>query len=100
MTRFCRVFMLLAFMNAGCGDDSVAVTPLPPTDRAKSYLEETAKTGDPIGSGEQELREQFEQIQQVDPAKGERLLKELDELAAMSNSGKIKAKAQAMAAEL
>ncbi len=98
-----RPYLILAMLCAfaiGCGDESVEVEAPAPSSRAKQLLEATAESGQPLGSGQQELQEQFEQIKAADPAKGEQLLKDLDELAGMSSSAKIKAKAKTMAAEL
>jgi len=89
---------VLAFV--GCGDDGgVAVQPPPPPD-AKALLLSIAESGQPIGSGGEELRVELEKVKATDAAKGDQLLKELGELSSMNNPAQIKAKAKAMADQL
>jgi hypothetical protein len=74
------------------------VTPPPPTP-AKAMLTDVATSGE-LGSGAASIREALEALKKTDAAKGEELLKDLDDLEKTSNPAQIKAKAKAMADKL
>ena len=91
--------LFLVLMFAGCGSDSAPTTASAPA-TAKVMLKGIAESGEPIGRERDDLRQAFEQLKATDGAKGEKLLKQLDELSALSHSPKIRAKASAMASQL
>lgn len=86
---------------SACGGNapkSVDVTPAAPP-AAKAILNEMAETGS-VGSAAESIRESLTSMRETDAAKADALLKELDELEAMSNPAQIKSKAKAMADKL
>lgn len=95
--------LLLAIVVAaaiGCGvkEEVKTVTPAGPPP-AKAMLEEVAKTGE-LGSGAMEIRSSLETVKGADAAKGEALLKDMDELEKLGDPEQIKAKAAEMAGKL
>lgn len=103
MRRITETVCLFACLclAVGCGGPSdteieVEVVVVP----AKQMLEEVAETG-VLGSGEMEIRDALEGMKvSGDAAKADELLKELDELNAISDENQIKSKAASMAAKL
>ena len=90
---------LLMSVALGCnsGPESVDVTP--PASPGKAVLEDIANTGE-ISSGIMELDTVVADVKAKDPAKGEKLAKELDELKSLRDPAQIKAKAKSMADQL
>jgi Arc/MetJ-type ribon-helix-helix transcriptional regulator len=84
----------------GCGGnvESEAVQPAGPPS-VKPMLEEIAASG-AVGSGAETIREALTTLKASDAAKAEELLKDLDELEAMSDPSRIRQKAKAMADKL
>lgn len=98
--RVGRAFgLLLVLVLAGCGGasgpsaDATAAT-------AKAVLTGIAQSGEPLGKEREELQKVFEQLKATDAAKGENLLRQLEELASLNKAPQIRAKAAAMAAQL
>ena len=87
----------------GCnqaGTSSKKSGPPPSTATAKSVLEDVAKTGR-VGSGMAGLNQYVESLRKSDPAKGEALAKEIDEMKKLSGTpDAMKAKAKAIADKL
>jgi len=101
--RFASLLIVVALI-CGCsggqaGPKSVRVTPPSPAENAKATLKEFAETGQ-VGSGLMLVRENFEAIKKTDAAKGDALLKELDELGKAKNPDEVKAKAKALMEKL
>lgn len=94
-------FALAMLSFVGCGPASVTsepVTPAPPP-AAKAMLTELASSGE-LGSGAESIRAALEELKATDAAKGEDLLKDMDQLEKMTDPSKVKAKAKAMADKL
>jgi hypothetical protein len=99
------LLVVLVAAIAGCGAksfDSVTVEPLPAVpaaQKAKTLLEEVAKTGE-LGSGAEEIKMTLEELKSADVAKGDELLKDMQQLEAARDPSAIKSKAKAMADKL
>ena len=97
VAMFSACFVCLAL---GCGRTSRHPRRVSaPPSVAKPLLEDLAKTGE-MGSAVGAIPEALEGMKQTDAAKAEKLLKELDQIQALSNPEQIKAKAKAMASQL
>lgn len=100
---FKRLFAVLALaaILTGCGSSNRAVPVKPPAaqEQVKSILQDLAKTGE-LTSGITVLRQQLEEIKKTDAAKGDALLKDLNELEKGRDAATIKAKAQKMLEKL
>lgn len=93
------VVAIMCVMALGCnpGPKTEEVTPM--ANPAKRALEGIAQSGE-MTSGMVEVEGELANLKQTDPAKGEKLMKEYDELKVMSDPAQIKAKAKAMADQL
>ncbi len=101
--RFMALVLVLGLL-VGCSGQpgSISVTPPPqqaPADAAKAALKDMADSGQ-VGSGIMAVRENLEKLKSTDAAKGEALLKELDELSKLNQPDAVKAKAKAMMEKL
>lgn len=91
---------LLLIAVIGCGgrrEGGQAVQPPPPS--AKATLEKIASSGNLVADKDQ-LREELMGLGESDPAKSEELLGDFEQLATLSDSAAIKAKAKEMADKL
>lgn len=90
---------VLGVVLAGCtsGTKSEAVTPV--ANPAKGILESMAQTGQ-MTSGIVEVEGEIANLKAQDPAKGEKLAKELDDLKKQSDPSQIKSRAKAIADQL
>lgn len=105
MQSFRLFFVSLVLFAAGCGArtfESVTVEPLPtipPAQKAKTLLEEVAKTGQ-LGSGAEEIKMTLEELKKTDAAKADLLLKDMQQLEAARDPNAAMAKAREMAGKL
>jgi hypothetical protein len=84
----------------GCGPTDTVVEVEEVVVPAKAMLEDVAETGE-LGSASMEIRDALEGMKvEGDAAKADALLKELDELDALSDPNQIKKKASSMAGQL
>ena len=97
------VALSVAALVIGCnqaGTSSAKKGPPPSTATAKSVLEDVAKTGR-VGSGMMALSDYVANLSKSDPAKGEALAKEIDEMKKLSGTpDAMKAKAKEIADKL
>ena len=77
----------------------VRVRPVAPLVSAKAAMEAAAANGQ-ITSGLDDVQAAFEELKAADPEKGEKLLKELEELQKARSPDEVKAKAKAIASQL
>lgn len=93
------VLLLTVSLLAGCDKRPAAIPVTPPktapAEEAKAGLKHAAETGQ-IGSELMMIRENLEKLKSTDAAKGEALLKDLDDLSKASQPDAVKAKAKAM----
>lgn len=105
MTSLRWMLLLLVAAAVGCGSksfESISVEPLPtvpPAQKAKSMLESVASSGQ-LGSGAMELRTTLEELKKTDAAKGDLLLKDLQQLESTPEGAGMMAKAKEMAGKL
>lgn len=84
----------------GCSKGGeVQQTPDVVVQQAKAYLQDLAAQGQP-NSGMMSLQSNLESLKATDPAKGEALLKDYEELNKLQDANQIKAKAKAMLEKL
>jgi len=102
MTRYGFIVGTLSLLAAvGCGDKGVPVD----TSQVKAptgvqMLEDAASTGQPVGSGGQEIQNEINRIKEKDPAKAARLQKQFDKLITLQNPAQVKAAAKAMLGDM
>jgi len=104
---FPGLLIALSLALPGCGGpatsenapDVKADRPLGSTDELKKLLEEIANTG-ATGSAAAGLRPSIEELQKTNSAKGNALMKDLNQLEQAENSEQVKAIAKRMAAQL
>lgn len=86
---------------SGCGDNNnlkrEKVTP--PPNSALGLLLDISNTGT-VGSNTMLIREELEKLKVGDPARGDQLIKELDQLEKTTNPAQIKSMAKKMAGKL
>jgi hypothetical protein len=104
IARFLVLACTLGFM-VGCGGEKENVVvvdgKLPgPAELIKKTLEETASSGAPIGSGGFNLQTWADQMAATDPEKSKVLLQGINELSALQDAAKIKAKAKELLGKL
>lgn len=96
-----RVVIVLGMIGVwGCSGEPAAL-PVKATgfEQVKPILETYAQTGT-LDSGVVALRQQLEKRKEAEPAKAEELLKAVDELQALKDASKIKAKASEILGKL
>lgn len=103
---FPALLIALSLALSGCGGPTTTQNapikedkPLGSTAELKKLLEEIASTG-ATGSAAAGLRPSIEELQKTDSAKGNALMKDLNQLEQTENSEQAKAIAKRMAAQL
>lgn len=105
-TRLASYLASLALLGSlalsGCDDNPNNLTRekvTPPPNSALALLLDISETGS-VGSNTMLIREELEQLKVGDPAKGDQLIKELDQLEKAADPAKIKSIAKKMADKL
>lgn len=93
------IAVLLFALSIGCNNEPSPVTVSPGPPPVKAMLEDLSQTGE-MSSGISEIDAALTEMKSTDPAKAEKLLKELDELRSATSADDIKTKAKAMADQL
>ena len=96
--HFACLTLVVLFLGCGPGVDSSAPVEVSPAETIQENLQVVVDGGS-LGSAEETVRSNIEKLKATDAAKGEELMKDLDELTGLTGDG-AKKKAEEMISKL